>query len=540
MALKIMQQPWLWKRFTTNAIDSYVGTADEIVLDLRYGSPVLRVMDGVTAGGVVVETVLNPGVRTPEIISPANGAVNLVLNPMITANAFFGLKGDLTADTHASSQWQVATDNGFTNVVYDSGADSTDKTTIDLTGKFTLDGLTTYYARVRYFGQSGEASSYSPTISFTTGDFIPNNTENDILQISGTPAWTRFGSSVDLSLDGSTLVVGNYDGSAATSNFNEGISVYRKTSGIFGELVRIPSNDPNSNLATLIGRISNDGNTVLAVSGKSNGYALYTLNGAVPTLVTSEATSGSSLLSSYGAQHGDLSGDGQVFARGDYLSNTAKVMAAVNSWNPIALTPSESVTGSSYGFSVAVSDDGSTIAVGAPDHSNVGVVFVFVRSGNAWVQQAKITVGLTNIWSGYGLGLTISGDGNTIAVSNQDNRNQIYEVYIHRRSGSTWSQQTKITTFNKTQSGLQFGYAMKLTYDGDTLAVSAPSGRIVSIFRYLVGVWTEASTLTPAVPDFNEQFGSSISISGDGTTVAVGAPNAGPTYSGRVLTFSNN
>jgi hypothetical protein len=63
----VMQEPWKWKRGDTNAIDSYVGTKDEPVLDYRPNPPILRIMDGVTAGGTPITNGGINGVKQPII-----------------------------------------------------------------------------------------------------------------------------------------------------------------------------------------------------------------------------------------------------------------------------------------------------------------------------------------------------------------------------------------------------------------------------------------------------------------------------------------
>lgn len=50
-----MQAEFLFKRGYDDAIDSYTGTNNEPVIDFRGLRPVLRVMDGVTPGGVILK-----------------------------------------------------------------------------------------------------------------------------------------------------------------------------------------------------------------------------------------------------------------------------------------------------------------------------------------------------------------------------------------------------------------------------------------------------------------------------------------------------
>jgi hypothetical protein len=101
-------------------------------------------------------------ISTPSITSPTTGAIDQGSAVSITSDAFAVTPGG--ADTHVSSDWQIATNAGFTNIVDQSIADTSNKTSYTVSG---LSTSTTYYVRVRYNGNT-LTSSYSSTISFTT------------------------------------------------------------------------------------------------------------------------------------------------------------------------------------------------------------------------------------------------------------------------------------------------------------------------------------------------------------------------------------
>lgn len=102
------------------------------------------------------------GVATPSIISPANGNTNIPTSVTLQGSVFSTVP--VGAGTHISSEWQVARDSGFTDIV-----DSATVTTGNLT-QYTTTSLprnTLMYARVRYQSSIGD-SGWSSTISFTT------------------------------------------------------------------------------------------------------------------------------------------------------------------------------------------------------------------------------------------------------------------------------------------------------------------------------------------------------------------------------------
>lgn len=112
---------------------------------------------------------------TPSITSPTEGQTNISLNPTITSSAF----SSPDSLTHTSSTWQIATDSGFSSVVWSKSADTTNKVSIVvnatngtfagvLSGKTKLTVSTTYYVRVKYTDSESTDSANSTGVSFTT------------------------------------------------------------------------------------------------------------------------------------------------------------------------------------------------------------------------------------------------------------------------------------------------------------------------------------------------------------------------------------
>ncbi len=161
-----------------------------------------------------------------------------------------------------------------------------------------------------------------------------------------------------------------------------------------------------------------------------------------------------------------------------------------------------------FGYSVAISGDGGTLAVGAPmeasaatgvngnqaDNSmfSAGAVYVYVRAGGAWAQQAYVKASNPGENDQFGSAVALSADGNTLAVSAQfedsaatgingnqadNSMSESGAVYVFTRTGSTWWQQAYVKASNTGDPGEgdTFGYSIALSDDGSTLAVGAPS-----------------------------------------------------------------
>ncbi|HEY0137320.1 MAG TPA: FG-GAP repeat protein, partial [Nannocystis sp.] len=142
--------------------------------------------------------------------------------------------------------------------------------------------------------------------------------------------------------------------------------------------------------------------------------------------------------------------------------------------------------GDYFGYSVALSSDGTTLAVGAQlEDSNAtgvggyqadnssdksGAVYVFVRSNGAWEHQAYVKASNTGKGDQFGRSVALSADGVTLAVGASLEGSGA--VYVFTRSASKWSQQTYLKA-SQAGSLASFGTVAALSADGDTLVVGA-------------------------------------------------------------------
>jgi hypothetical protein len=136
-----------------------------------------------------------------------------------------------------------------------------------------------------------------------------------------------------------------------------------------------------------------------------------------------------------------------------------------------------------FGSSVSLSKDGNTLAIGSPNYnSNKGFFDIFIRSGKTWLPQFGFSSGILDPGDNFGASVALSGDGNKLAVGAP--YNTYYGggiVLLYTRSGSTWSEVATIGP--PTVSGstiLGFGSAVSFSSDGNTLAIGASSSTIGS------------------------------------------------------------
>jgi hypothetical protein len=230
--------------------------------------------------------------------------------------------------------------------------------------------------------------------------------------------------------------------------------------------------------------------------------------------------------------------------------------------------------GQVFGGSVALSADGTTVAVGAANESSnatgiggnqadnsasgAGAVYVLTRSGATWTHQAYVKASNTGAGDQFGLSIALSADGNTLAVGapSEDSNaigidgNQADNsaggagaVYVFTRNGAAWMQQAYVKASNSGAND-SFGVSVALSADGNTLAVGAAgessNAGAVYVFARSGAIWAQQAYVKASntqgdrrvdvgwpflafIP--GHRFGVSVALAGDGNTLAVGAIN---------------
>jgi hypothetical protein len=196
------------------------------------------------------------------------------------------------------------------------------------------------------------------------------------------------------------------------------------------------------------------------------------------------------------------------------------------------LNANDAAAGDRFGHQVAISEDGNTISVGAPgDDKFAGSAYVFVKSETGWVQQAKLVASDRAASDLFGGGAAISGD--TIVVKARGDGSNTGSAYIFFRSGTTWSQQGKLTA---SDAALTDEFGVRADIDGDTVVVGAwndddggSNSGSAYVFVRSGTSWTQQAKLTASDAAAGDLFGLGISISGD--TIVVGAHRDDAPYS---------
>ena len=113
----------------------------------------------------------------PVLLEPADGASNVTLTPTLTASAFSDTNN---CTTHWKSRWQISEDPLFQDLTANINAVGKALTGWQVPPAALIPG-TIYYWRVRYWGESGNKSPWSPTYSLTTrAASVDDSNANDI------------------------------------------------------------------------------------------------------------------------------------------------------------------------------------------------------------------------------------------------------------------------------------------------------------------------------------------------------------------------
>jgi hypothetical protein len=208
-----------------------------------------------------------------------------------------------------------------------------------------------------------------------------------------------------------------------------------------------------------------------------------------------------------------------------------------------------------FGESVAVSADGNTALVGAPeDNGGVGAVWVFTRSEGVWTEQAELVGDCTSSCANEGTGeatsssggghfgssVALSADGDTALIGGVYDNFAEGAAWVFTRSAGMWTQQgAKLVgdctsscahegTGETTGAGMagDFGISVALSADGNTALIGAENDAndgAAWVFTRTGGEWAQQGSKLTGNEEVGEgRFGFSVALSGDGNTALIG------------------
>jgi WD40 repeat protein len=180
-----------------------------------------------------------------------------------------------------------------------------------------------------------------------------------------------------------------------------------------------------------------------------------------------------------------------------------------------------------YGSSVAISDDGSRVAVGSYLNDGGGIssgnVRVFDLVGGAWVQVGTDIDG--PLHRGAGWALAMSASGHRVVAGGPTSGDDAGAVIVHELISNVWVQ----VGDQFFQTSGELGHAVTMSDDGNRIAFSLPSAGGSSLpGTTRVFDWNGTTWVAVGSPINGENIsdfaGNSLSLSGAGDVLAIGAP----------------
>ena len=384
------------------------------------------------------------------------------------------------------------------------------------------------------------------------------------LKASNTDLADLFGTSVALSGDGNTLAIGSIGEASNAKNTDTtpdqtgnsvsgagAVYVFTRTGASWSQEIylKAPNPDARDNFGVSIA-LSGDGNTLAvgAIGEESN---------AKNTDVTPNQADNSAL------------GAGAVYvftrARTSWSQETYLKASNTDAGDGFGGAVALSSDGNTLAVSAIGEASNAKNTDATPDQtdnsaSDAGAVYVFVRTGASWSQESYLKASNTDAGDGFGYSVALSGDSNSLAVGangeassaksgdatpNQEDNSasSAGAVYVFTRTEASWSQEAYLKASN-TDARDEFGAFVALDGDGDALAVSAigeassaksgdatpnqadnsaAGAGAVYVFTRTEASWSQKTYLKASNTDANDLFGASVILSDDGNTLATGA-----------------
>jgi FG-GAP repeat len=255
-----------------------------------------------------------------------------------------------------------------------------------------------------------------------------------------------------------------------------------------------------------------------------------------------------------------LSCDGTRLAISAPQSNSDAGHVRIYTWDVLLkewLVTGQDITGAKefdrMGDALALSAEGTRLAIGSQYNDNggedAGHVQVFDYVNNTWIQVGNDIQG-ENEGDRSGISVALSADGSRLAVGAILNNGtgsgaghvRIYELE-ESGNASTWKQLGK--DIDGEQRGDQSGRSVSLSGDGKRVAIGGHTNDAdgeenaghVRVFEF----GDETNSWTQVGPDLDgesgEFFGRAVSLSHDGSRVAVGAPGDSNSFTGETRVY---
>ena len=181
---------------------------------------------------------------------------------------------------------------------------------------------------------------------------------------------------------------------------------------------------------------------------------------------------------------------------------------------------------SHIGESVAISDDGTIVAIAAPggkfhSYNRLGYVEIRQYNGSGWSRIGLLIGNNTLTNPRFGRCIALNGDGTILATYAQETVNTVVSsvVKVYQYSAGSWSQ-----LGSDIADGNRPGYThdqLSFNTTGTILAIGDGNDNTVRIYEYSSGSWSQLGS--DIVGEASDDALSKVSLNSSGSIIAVGA-----------------
>jgi FG-GAP repeat/PKD domain len=196
-------------------------------------------------------------------------------------------------------------------------------------------------------------------------------------------------------------------------------------------------------------------------------------------------------------------------------------------WKQQAKLLASDGAGEDYFTSLGISLSGDTAVIGAWGDDDLGVdsgsAYVFIRTGSTWTEQTKLHASDETEGDAFGWCTAIEGDTAFIGAAGDNFLRG--SVYVFTRTGSTWTEEAKLVAADGA-AGDQFGYCISLSDDTAIIGANCDDDKgfdsgSAYVFLNIDSTWTQKTKLLASDGASLDSFGGEVSISDD--TILIGS-----------------
>lgn len=206
-----------------------------------------------------------------------------------------------------------------------------------------------------------------------------------------------------------------------------------------------------------------------------------------------------------------------------------------NTWTEVTtLTPFNPGSRDYFGWDVAI--DASSALVGAPDadrdsNADRGAAYIYTQTGGTWTAVSELTPSVSEAGQSFGTSVALSG---SVAAIGAPNASGGGAVFVFRESGGTWTEDQVIV--RATDDTATYGFGTDLAISDGRLMVGAASGSAF-VYRDTGTTFTLNDTLTVSGVTGADRFGSSVALTSDYAAVGAFRYNGTGSRSGEAFVF---